>query len=276
MTENYFSFQNAKFFYRDWDVENAKRVIVLIHGMGEHSGRYDHVAKFFNQYGYAVVAIDHYGHGLSDGKRGTMPSFDFLLNYVEAFIEEAQKKHPNADLILYGHSMGGGTALNYLLRKNNPFKAAIITSPWLTLAKPAPAVKAFAAKVLCKLLPNLALSSELDASRISRDPQVVKTYLADPLVHDKISPGFFIPFEQAGLWAIENASKLKTKTLLMHGTADEITNINSSIQVSKAAESAVTFKSWEGNYHELHNDLQKQEVLEAMLDWLSGTLLAVK
>ena len=267
-----FNIYKTDFFGQYWQPKNAKAVVVLVHGMGEHSTRYTtSVVPKLVEYDYSVVAFDHFGHGKTKGKRGHNPSFDAVLESVDKAIEKAKELHPNLPVFLYGHSMGGNTVINYTLRKNHNLKAVIATSPMLKLAFTPPAWKLTAGKIMQKITPSITLPSELDASGISRVQEEVDLYVNDPLVHDKVSPNFSISFFTAADWAIENASKLKTPMYLLHGTDDKIIDYKGTEVFANKSENA-NLKLYNGGYHELHNDLCKEEMLQDVVDWLNSKL----
>lgn len=269
--EFYFDFYNTKFYGQSWEANKTKAVVVLSHGMGEHSGRYKHVAEKLTANGFSVVALDHFGHGKTLGKRGHNPNFEAVLGSITIIIEKAKELFPKKPIFLYGHSMGGNVVANYVLQKNHNLQGVIATSPFLRLAFDPPALKLFAGKLLQNIVPSLTMGNELDANALSRDKNEVKQYLEDPLVHAKISPNYSIKFIETGNWAIEHASDLKTPMLFLHGTADSITDYKGSKAFADNSDLA-EIKLYESGYHELHNDLCKEEMLQDVVDWLNAKL----
>lgn len=263
------------FFGQYWAVDNAKGIVAIVHGMGEHSTRYgEFFAPALNEAGYSVIAFDHFGHGKTGGKRGHCPSYEAVLDSVDELIKQANK-NLSADLpvFLYGHSMGGNVVANHILKRQQKLKGAIISSPMLELAFEPPAWKLFAGKIMKNIYPAFSESTGLDPQAISKDKKAVEKYLADPLVHDKITVNFSLPFFDAADWAIENAKQLKTPTLIYHGTGDQITSHKGSEKFAKnAPKELITLKLIEGGYHELHNDPEKAELLKMIVDWLNKQL----
>jgi len=256
---------------RSWTPEEApKAIICLLHGHGEHVKRYDHVGQAFVAAGYALQAFDLRGHGQSGGRRGHTPSYDHLMNDITDFLHDAQSRHPHLPLFLYGHSTGGNLAANYALRYPNTFHGVILTSPWLRLAFEMHPARLTIIKVLNVIFPSLTQSSGLETAAISRDPQEVTKYTSDPLVHDRISVRFFTTVYAQGLWGLEYAARLKTPMLLMHGSADRLTSARASQQFAAKAGSLVTLRIWDGFYHELHNELDKADVLRVITDWVGA------
>jgi alpha-beta hydrolase superfamily lysophospholipase len=257
---------------RSWKPENPKAVVVLVHGHGEHINRYQHVAEAFTGAGYALQGFDLRGHGQSAGQRGHTPAYDNLMEDIADFIADAQKRYPGLPVFLYGHSMGGNQVINYVLRFPQGLKAVIATGPWLKLAFDPPAFQAWMAKVINGLAPAMSFDSTLDQSFLARDPEVVRKYATDPLVHPKISARLVNGISDNGLWALEHAAELKIPMLLMHGSGDKITSAPASQEFAKKAGQLVTLRIWDGFYHEIHNEPEKAEVLKVMVDWLDQHL----
>ena len=257
---------------RGWKPENPKAVIVLVHGHGEHLARYQHVAEAITASGYAMQAFDVRGHGKSEGQRGHAPGYESLMNDITDFIGDAQKRYPGLPIFLYGHSMGGNQVINYTLRSSQALKGAIVTGPWLRLAFDPPAVQVLVAKLLNNIAPSFSLASGLSQEALSRDPEVVKKYASDPLVHDRISVRLYTGMYGNGLWALDHADDLKIPMLLMHGSADKLTSAPASEEFARKAGSLVTLRIWDGFFHELHNEPEKADVTQTMLTWLDQNL----
>jgi alpha-beta hydrolase superfamily lysophospholipase len=164
--------------------------------------------------------------------------------------------------------MGGNQAINYVLRSPQGLKAVIATGPWLRLAFDPPAAQVIAAKLLNSIASSFSMANGLSQTSLSRDPEVVSKYAADPLVHDKISPRLYTGIYGSGLWALEHAAELKIPMLLMHGSGDKITSAPASQEFAQKAGNLVTLRIWDGFYHEIHNEPEKAEVIQVMVDWL--------
>ena len=266
-----FNFYKTNFYGQIWEAENTKAVVVLVHGMGEHSGRYNHVAEKLTENNFSVVAFDHFGHGKTEGKRGHNPNFEAVLESVTRTIDKAKEEFPNKPIFLYGHSMGGNVVINYTLRNQHHLKGVIATSPFLKLAFQPPAIKLAVGKLLQKIAPSITLGNELDANHVSRIKAEVEKYKNDPFVHDKISPNFSITFIATGKWAIENAANLKTPMFLLHGTEDKIIDYKGTEAFANKSDKA-TLKLYEGGYHELQNDLCQEEMLQDIVLWLNSKM----
>jgi len=263
--------EGSTFFGQYWAIENPKAVVAIVHGMGEHSTRYaDYVVPRLNEAGYAVISFDHFGHGQTNGKRGHCPSYNAVLDSIDNILKEAEKVFDkNLPIFLYGHSMGGNVVSNYIIQRDSKIKGAIISSPMLRLSFTPPAWKMAAGKIMKHIYPAFQESTGLESSAVSRDRIEVEKYINDPLVHDKITVNFSLPFFEAGENAIKNAAKIKVPAFLVHGTADRLTDYKGSELFAKNAGNKAEIKLYEGGYHELHNDIIKEEVLNDIISWLN-------
>ena len=271
---NWKSNDGLTIFGQKWESETAtpKAVICLVHGFGEHSSRYEHVAQFFTDNNYAVITYDARGHGKSEGKRGHFVSYDEFLNDVENLLKQADIHFANLPKIIYGHSMGGQVVANFALKRNPKVAGLILSSPFFQPGFAPPAIKLAAGRLMRNLIPSFSLPSGLDVNAISRDKEVVKKYSNDPLVFDSISSKMGIELIEFGAEAVENASKLKLPTLLFHGTADKLTSFDESKKFAANAGSIVTFIEYKGLFHECHNEPEKAEVFQNMLKWCNNLI----
>lgn len=262
---------NVTLFAQAWTALNSRAVICIIHGMGEHSGRYIHVAKYFNEQNFSVINFDLRGHGKSKGKRGHTPSYELLLDDISVLLKQADSLFPGIPKFLYGHSMGGNLVINYALQRKPQIAGVISSSPWLKLAFEPPAAKVRLAKIVNGIFPSMTQSSKLDVTAISRDTAVVSAYKNDPLVHDKISSNMFLAVHESGSRALEQAKEFSLPLLLFHGTADRLTSFSASNEFARG-NTAVRFEPLEGFFHEPHNEPGKEEVFKLVLDWMVGLL----
>jgi len=269
----WFTVSNTSLFGCYWAPKlPPKAVILLVHGMGEHTGRYKKsVIPHLVKKGYVVVSYDQFGHGKTKGKRGHNPNFDAVLSCVTEVIIKSKKFFNGVPLFLYGHSMGGNVALNYVLRRKHCFKGVVVTSPFLRLAFQPPALKLKIGRLLYKIAPSLTMPNELNPNDISRIPEEVLAYIKDPLVHNKISPNYSIKFIETGQWALDHASELHVNTLLLHGTGDKIIDYSASVEFAGNSRKA-SIKLFKGAYHELHHDLCQKEMLNTVSNWLDTQL----
>ena len=263
------TFDGLQLFGQSWQPEDQPRaVICLVHGLGEHSGRYVHVADSLIQAGYTLIFFDLRGHGKSEGPRGYTPSYEALMKDISSLLEVANKQFPQLSSFLYGHSLGGNLVLNYILRHQPQLKGVIVTGPWLRLAFEPPRFKIILAQITNYIWPSFSQKSGLDTKAISRDSEVVYAYENDPLGHDHISARMFVGIYQAGQWVLEHASELSLPLLLMHGGADKLSSIEASKEFDRKIPKKCTFKIWDGLYHEIHNEPEREEVFKFLIDWL--------
>ena len=263
------SHDNLRLYVKVWEPDELPYAAIgLIHGIGEHVNRYEQWAAEFVNEGYAVIGFDHRGHGRSEGKRGFIPSYESLLLDIELLMKKASERCQDIPIILFGQSLGGNLALNYSMRM--PIKPAclILSSPWLRLAYDIPAIQEKLGKFLVKIVPGLIQKSNLKVDHLSTDEEVINRYVEDPLVHNKVSLNLGFSSMDAGLWALENSEKLTVPTLIMHGDMDKITSHTASSEFSEKTRSLSTLKIWEGFYHELHNDPEKQKIFDYVLNWI--------
>ena len=252
--------------------DDARGVVVLVHGFGEHSGRYkEKVIPALTAIGLAVVIYDNIGHGRSGGKRGHCPSYEALISIMDKVLVVAESQFPDRPVLFYGHSMGGNLVLNYGIRNPLAAKAIVATSPYLRLAFKPPAWKMKLGKILLNVMPSLTMASGLDPKGISTIDEEVLKYKRDPLVHDKVSPMYSLPVMHKGEEAILNAAELKIPTLLLHGSADPIIDCKGTEEFHRNA-STTTFATFEKAYHELHNDFCADALLKSIQNWLQQQL----
>ncbi|RKP58009.1 alpha/beta hydrolase [Cohnella endophytica] len=248
-------------------------VIGFVHGMGEHMGRYAHVADMLVAEGYAVLGFDQRGHGRTEGKRGHVPAYEDLLEGVDLLIGEARHRYPNAPFFLFGHSMGGNVTLNHLLRRQPDIAGAIVTGPWLKLAFKPPSLQAAIGKVIERVYPRFTNNRPINAQNLTTDPDMVERYVTDELGHGHITARFFFGVQRAGTWALEHAGRLTVPLLLMHGGDDKVTSIQASRRFAELAPpELVEWQEWPEYKHELHNETGREEVFSVIRDWLKKQL----
>ncbi len=261
-------------FAEGWEptVIQPKGVVCLVHGLGEHTSRYAHVAEAFGKDGLILFGADLRGHGRSGGPRGHISSIEDFMQGIDLLLEQAHTRYPNLPIILYGHSLGGILVLHYSLLHKPAIKGVIATSSGLHTALENQKVKIALAKVLGSIAPKTLIASGLDAKSISRDEKVVQTYLNDPLVHDKISFGFGRVMLDVTGWTLAHAGEFPLPLLLMHGKADAIAFPSSSAEFAAPLKERCTLVLWDGAYHELHNEPEKNEVFKTMTLWMDARL----
>jgi len=258
-----------QFYFQGWEPETSPRAAVcLVHGLGEHAGRYAHVAATLNEAGYAVLGCDLRGHGQSEGPRGYTPSYDILMDDIGRLLDETTQRYPDRPYFLYGHSLGGNLVLNHTLRRKPSLAGVVSTSPAIRVAEPLPVTQLAMAKVINKLRPAMQMPNGLNLDNLARDPEVIRAYKSDPFVHQQISVRLAVEMLQAGEWALAHAAEFPVPLLLVHGTADELTSAAATQKFASKVRGDCTLKLWDGFYHETHNEPEKAEVLGFMVAWL--------
>lgn len=255
----------------DWTLPASKPLgtVILVHGLGEHAGRYGEVAAHLHQWGFAVRAYDQQGHGQSAGARGDMLSPGSLQADLCRVIDDT-RQHPSLQgtpLILLGHSMGGLVVARTLAEGLRPVDAAVLSSPALG------AFPNFFQKMLMaslpRVVPHLRVDNGLKADFVSRDPDVVKAYKADPLVHRRISAGLAAWILTQGAQTLTDARHWQVPTLLLYAGQDRLVNAQASADFARAAPAAVLqAECFEAMYHEIFNDLYRAQVFAALKRWL--------
>jgi alpha-beta hydrolase superfamily lysophospholipase len=247
--------------------------VILIHGLGEHMGRYATVIQKLNAWGYAVRAYDHYGHGQSSGARGCLPSSLRLLDDLTRVVDDTRARmqaqgHQASKLLLLGHSMGGLVAADFVARRLRPIDGLMLSSP--ALGTRLNAFEKLLLAVLPRLAPNLAVANGLDARQISHDEAVVAAYLADPLVHNRISPRLGQYIAESGPQVVAQAAHWTVPTLLMFAGQDMLVDPNASRRFTSLAPSHL-LKSicFENLRHEIFNEIDPSPVFAALGTWLS-------
>jgi acylglycerol lipase len=267
---------DVTFYMQGWEPQGKpKAIICLIHGLGEHTGRYAHVGKVLNDAGYTLFGFDLRGHGQTGGTRGHIPSLDIALQDIHQFVEFQKQNFPNIPIFLYGHSLGGLFALAYTIQYTDGIKGVIVTGVALHSPLLNQKVKVVMAKVLGSLLPAMIIPTGLDPVTISRNPEVVKNYINDPLVHGKTSLGLGKTVLDAVNLCFTHAKDFSLPLLVMHGKKDTLVYPSGSEDFAKLAGETnkdVTLKLWEGLYHEIHNEPEKEEVFKVMIEWLDKHL----
>lgn len=267
--------EGENLFVRDWQPSNrdTRAVVCLAHGIGEHGDRYGHVAALMTEAGFALTALDHYGHGRSSGKRGHMFSLDAAVANLELVTEEARKKNPGLPVFIYGHSMGGNVALNYALRRRPSIQGLVLTSPWLRLVFPPSPVVEWIGKRAISIFPTFQLPTRIHPKDLFRPGYLEAAPIqGDPLCHTKITLNAYFEVIAGSEWAFQNANRLNVPLLLLHGMEDRITSMEASEQFADAAGDLCEFRRWPGGLHELHNDVEGKLAIETIIVWISQLL----
>lgn len=273
--------RNAKIVGYHYVCENPNHVVVLIHGIGEHAGRFARVSDYFNKEGIAVVSMDLRGHGRTEGKRGHCAPREDVLKDIDALIEYAQKLYPGVPLVMYGHSMGGNIILDYRARggHNDIPCGYIISAPWIRLVRPVTGVLFRTVELLSRLMPQMTISQEFPEEQLG-NVEYVRPYKDDPMVHSKVSmlcayQGFTIGTALEKGTNEDNGRAKNTPCLLMHGTDDKICDIEGSRCFAKLQNPEYfTMIEWPGYYHEIHNGGPEgqtgEDVIKKAIEFIKG------
>ena len=268
------SVDGKQLFTREWKPNRETRaVITLIHGLGEHSGRYDHVAAALNAAGYAVMAPDLRGHGHTEGIRGHIPSYEIAMEDIRCATEEAGRHYPALPQFLYGHSLGGNLVLYYLLTRKPALRGAIVTSPGLAPGTPVTGLKLAAARLMYRVIPAFTMANGLDMTGLSRDPTVSQRAKADPDYHSQVSARLGLDAINQGAWIQNQKGPVPIPLLLMQGSADRVVNLAATRRFAGNITGDVTYKEWDGWFHELHNEPGQAEVFQTIITWLDAKLV---
>ncbi len=268
----------VRIFYQGWIPPLPKGVLVISHGLGEHSGRYMNLIGALEGKGIAVYALDHRGHGMSGGKRGHVDSFMKYIGDLKQLLDEViHREFRNPPLVLLGHSMGGLIAMKYVLTHHHDYGALILSAPALIPAVPVPPGKRILGRILTWIFPKLTLNNELDPSDISTDLEAVRAYREDPLVHDRVSARWYTEFIDTASECLKRAPELRMPLLLVHGTGDRMVSPRSSkIVYERAGSPDKQIQFFEGLFHETMNEEaeNRMKVLRLLRDWIVAKVSA--
>lgn len=258
-------------FVTDWrpdSADSSQGGVILMPGLGEHSGRYQHVAQFFNTLGFRVRAYDHRGHGRSGGPRGDVPDSDALLNDAQLVVEDFARQLPLAP-ILFGHSMGGLIAARYAVERRSPLRALILSSPALAIALSGG--QKLLLKVLSALAPGLTLPNGLEQRYLSHDANIVELYGKDPLVYGKISARLLNCMLASMSIVQARAASLAVPTLLLYSGDDRIVDAGGSVAFSKSLPANLSeIHVYPALYHEIFNEIGADQVFGDARNWLAS------
>lgn len=258
---------SSEIYYHEWEADHPRAALYIVHGVGEHCGRYEHVADWFNQHGVAVYSGDYPGFGRTPGRRGHVDSFESILDAIEQGYGKMVEKHPHIPHFLLGHSLGGLLVTEFLLTRDNDanIDGAIITSPGYRHAFDIPTWKKQLAKLLTPLFPSLALPSGIPLSSLSRDADVVQKYEEDPLTHDKVSLRFYQEMNRVMASVFERIDQFPSDLPVywMQAGGDTIVSPDATKEYFDLLppHPQRRYKEWPDLYHEILNEPEKEEVL---------------
>lgn len=254
---------------QSWASGNVSHAaIAIVHGFGEHSGCYANLVDFLVARGYACFGFDHRGHGHSPGKRGHILSWDEYRGDVRAFLESIRERQAGSPLFLFGHSMGGLIALEYVLHDAEHLRGVIASAPILGEIGISPLLQLMG-RIMSGLWPSFSLDVKLERQALSRNPDMVQASQEDPLCHSIGSARLGTEIRRARAWVHEQAGDLSIPLLILQGSADRITPPEGTRRFyEKVPPGGKTYLEYEGGYHELHNDITHEQVLLDLGNWL--------
>ena len=266
----------ASLYYQSWRPFDRPRAVLLIaHGLAEHSGRYQNFARFFVDRGYAVYALDHSGHGKSDGDRCHIGRFSQFTDGVGLLLEKVREEIPDTLVFLVGHSMGGLIVTHFLIEHQSEFTGCILSGALVQPAVEVPELQRLTIRLLSKVLPKLGLL-QLDASEVSRDPEVVDRYRKDPLVFTgKVSARLLEQLFSSMSGLEEKVAAIELPMLILHGSADGLALPEGSKMLhEKIGSGDKKLIIYEGLYHEIYNEPEQEDVMTDVADWLAPRLVS--
>jgi alpha-beta hydrolase superfamily lysophospholipase len=259
----------TRLFRRAWLPREATRAVVLVHGLAEHSGRYEHVGAWLATHACAVHAFDHRGHGRSEGPRGHVGAFSELLDDVAAFLEIVRREHPDVPTVLVGHSMGGLVTTALLSERKPDVACAVVSGTPLEIPEHVSSLRRRAAGMLRRLAPQMRLSAGLDPEALSRDPSVVRGYLDDPLVFQRVTVTLATELLEAVTRTAASAIQVQVPMLLLHGEADRLCPVRGSRNFhGQLRGRGHRLRTYPQLRHEIFNEPEQEQVLEDLLEWL--------
>lgn len=272
--ESYFkSHDHHRLFYQEWKTPSSKAVLLFVHGLNEHSGRYSNPVHYFLKRGYTLYLFDQRGHGKSDGLRSYVDNFRSYLKDLDEFTRFVASKEKGKKIFMVGHSFGGQVALNYVGHTKTPLAGFITSSANIQIAVKISWLKKQMVLNLVRFLPQLNLDGEIDPQWISRDPDVVRAYKRDPLVSKKITLKLIAELLENQRTLLSLAPKVKIPGLLLHAGDDRIcAKEGSQAFFEKMGSKDKEIKIYDGFYHELFNEYGKEEVFGDMEKWLNRRL----
>ncbi|HFB52320.1 MAG TPA: alpha/beta hydrolase [Anaerolineae bacterium] len=271
MNDTIRSADGTELFVQNWlPAETPVATLAIVHGLGEYSDRYRHVAQFFVEKQFAVYALDLRGHGRSGGQRGHIDRFGQYLEDVSALLAYARKTTPTEKTFLLGHSMGGAIVLAFALENPSAVDGVIASGPGLRTRMKVPGWKVTLGKVMSNVMPKMSIPNGIDPAGLNHDAANVQAYISDPLVHDKVSARWYTEFTAAGERILTDAPKLAVPVLAMHGADDPIVDPSGTRDfVANAGIADKKFIEYPAFFHEILNEPEKEKVLNDIWQWLN-------
>ncbi len=260
-------------FYRCWTVPQPRAICLLVHGIAEHSGRYEHLARALTAQGFSVWMLDHRGHGRSEGLRGDCRSLQEFVEDLRLLAQQARIGTQRLPLLLVGHSLGGLIALSFCARYPEEVHAVAVSSPSLKLTHETPPWKVALVTATSRVLPTFPFQNGVNPKNLCRDPQVVETYMKDPQVHHVLTARCAVALRDAMRESLELARQIKVPCLILQAGADEVCDPSTAAEFARRADgNGIALRRYDGFYHELFNEPERARVIGDLCQWLNGTL----
>jgi len=258
-----------RLYARRWRAERPRATVAIVHGWAEHGGRYEHTARYLNQRGYEVWAVDLRGHGLAEGPRAYVADMEEFVRDVDQFLKHVRSSGAATPLFLLGHSLGGCISTLYVLRRAHDLAGLVLSGPALQLGKDFSPAKIAATRALGRFVPRLPVE-KLSSASISRDPDVVRAYDSDPLNYRGWArAGFGLAFVRAAEEIARRMPEITLPLLILQGGQDRIINRNGGAELHRQARSSdKRIEVYEALYHEVLNEPEKERVLGDVAAWL--------
>ncbi len=270
------SIRDANIYYQYWLPEGQpKAVLFIVHGLAEHSGRYMNVVNHCVPLGYAVYGIDHIGHGKSDGARVYVERFEDYTDTLKTYFDMVREWQPEKPIVLVGHSMGGLIGSSYLLDHQAELSGAVISAPLLKTSDAVSPILVLVGKALSILTPKFGLLG-LEADGVCRDPAVVQAYVGDPLVHTgKTTARLGAELLKTMERVTAEAAKITLPILILQGSADKLVDPDGARMLHASVSSTdKTLHVYDGCYHEVFNEPERDQVLGDLETWLETHLVS--
>ncbi len=271
-TDNFMTPDGFKIHTVYWQpTSESDRVVILVHGLSEHSGRYQHVAEHLTQAGYHVYSQDNRGHGLSSGERQHLSSHTSFINDLKQHYDRIKQNHPNSKIFMLGHSLGSVISLQFVLTNPKAIDALIVTGTATDVAPSVSPILRTIGNVLNRISKNMPISPPGGNEALTKDPDMLRAAAADELFYHGWTKTGIAKFALDMGEEIQNrASEITLPILIMHGKEDEVTPVSGSeIMYERVSSTDKTIKLWDGMRHEILNEVDRAAVLALVTDWLS-------
>jgi len=260
-----------RLFYRIWSQATSRILLVIVHGFGEHGGRYDSLARRLVEHDMAVACPDLWGHGRSSGRRGDIDRIDLMADDLTALTRDLVLAQAGTERVaVFGHSFGGLVAAEWVLRSSDAYACVVLQSPLFGVGFPVPRWKERLSGIARVFCPMLSLSIGLDPTWLSHDPLIVQRYRQDPLVHHHISLRGYAALQQTIQHVCAHASELATPTLVLYGAEDRVISIQACKDIAERMTCEKRVVAFPGSYHELHHEAVREDVVKQIVQWVQA------